>query len=262
MTVVSRPGPTVAQLSDVLPTGEPMLSVVARRTYTLERGRLVPADEQSPLVGQPVMDREHPLLLAADSDLYAYKPRSDVVIHGHAYATQGSGRAELVVRVDRHEHRVAVFGERRVSLTGQRLRFSEPAPIERVPLHHGSAYGGRDRGGEAVHGNPLLTDPSLVRGFEGVDLDAASPFIYPRNPAGRGYLVESTPGAVEQLQLPLLEDPTDLLSPERIVAGWVDQWPRMPLPYATGWIDYNWYPRVAFFGIVPMVDFFEQPPRE
>ncbi len=36
----------------------------------------------------------------------------------------------------------------------------------------------------------------------------------------------------------------------------------MPLPQSTGWVDYSWYPRVAFFGVVPIVDCFDEPPLE
>jgi hypothetical protein len=36
----------------------------------------------------------------------------------------------------------------------------------------------------------------------------------------------------------------------------------MPLPWATGWIDYAWYPRVAYLGVVPIVEYFDEPPLE
>ena len=71
-----------------------------------------------------------------------------------------------------------------------------------------------------------------------MDLDAASPFRYPRNPAGRGYLVELDPAASDEFLLPQLEDPSDLVTPERLLCDWIESWHRMPLPQATGWVNY------------------------
>lgn len=260
--VSSTPSPTIVQVSGKLPGGEPMLAVIARRTYTADRlGRLAVAAEQTPLVGEPEMDPELPSLLLADSDLCPYKPRTDVVVHGHAWGL-GRKRLDALVRVAGHEHRIAVFGERQASLAGKHIVISEPEPFEKVPLSYTLAYGGRDRKAEAKYFTSLAEDPDLARSMQGIDLDAASPYIYPRNPVGRGYLIEKTTAAVHALQLPQLEDPADLLTPQRIVAGTPEQWHRMPLPRGTGWVDYSWYPRIAFFGVVPVVDFFDEPPLE
>ncbi|MFZ6178773.1 DUF2169 family type VI secretion system accessory protein [Nannocystis pusilla] len=260
--VETRPSPNVQQLSDVLPSGEPMLSVLAKRTYDVGAdGRCVPADEQTPLVAEPLDDPEFPALLAADTDLHAYKPRTDVVLLGHAYGRQRARRLDVLVRVAGHEHRIAVVGQRTCSIGQGRLRFSDPQPIDRVPLSPVFAYGGRDHGAEARHGNPLRS-PEWSKGLGGVDPDAASPFLYPRNPVGRGYLLELDPGTVDEFELPQLEDPSDLLTPERIVGDWLDNWHRLPLPHAGGWVHYDWYPRVAFSGIVPIVDYFDEPPLE
>lgn len=262
--VFSTPSPTIAQVSGKLPDGAPMLAVLAKRTYTVDRaGRLVPADDQAPLVVEPEMHADLPTLLLADSDLCPYKPRTDVVVHGHAYGFRRVRKLEAVVRVAGLEHRIAVFGERHASLSPRgEVLFSEPEPIDKVPLSYTHAYGGRDRIAEKKYYTPLTEEPELVRSMQGVDLDAASPYIYPRNPVGRGYLIETTTAAVHALQLPQLEDPSDLLTPQRIVAGDPQLWHRMPLPRGTGWIDYSWYPRIAFFGIVPIVEYFDEPPLE
>mgnify|MGYP002777757899 CR=1 FL=1 len=263
-SIVTAPSPTALQFSGVLPTGGPMLSVLAKRTYTVDAdGRCAPAEDQVPLFGAPEPDPDDPALLVADTDQHPYKPRTDVVVLGRAYGSARARRLDVSVHVAGRDKRIAVLGERTCSLgPGGRIQLSEPGPIDQVPLSYKLAYGGRDRGAELKYGNPLKTAPTLPQGMKGVDLDAASPFLYPRNPCGRGYLVEPTAEAVELLELPQLEDPTDLLTPARLAAGWIDQWHRMPLPQSTGWIDYGWYPRVAFFGIVPVVDYFDEPPLE
>jgi hypothetical protein len=82
-------------------------------------------------------------------------------------------------------------------------------------------------------------------------MDMASPFLYPRNPCGRGYLIEPEQEAVELLELPNLEDPSDPLTPEKLPVLDHQQWIRMPLPQATDWYDYGWFPRIAYAGIIP-----------
>lgn len=264
MKIVTAPCPTALQVSGALPSGGPMLAVLAKRTYKVDAdGRLSRADEQTPLFGIPEQDPDDPALLAVDTDLHPSKPRTDVVVHARAYGHARARRLDVAVHVAGREKRITVLGPRTCSLgPGGKIQFSEPGVIDQVPLTYAFAYGGRDRGAEAKYGNPLKTAPTLPQGLQGVDLDAASPFLYPRNPAGRGYLIEPTAEALDLLQLPQLEDPTDLLSPTRLAAGWVDNWHRMPLPQATGWVDYGWYPRVAFFGVVPIVDCFDEPPLE
>jgi len=94
------------------------------------------------------------------------------------------------------------------------------------------------------------------------DLDAASPYLYPRNPCGRGYLVEATPEGFAGLRLPQLEDPGDPLTAARLADSSIARWQRLPLPWSTGWVNYSWYPRIAFLGVVPCADEFEDPPLE
>ncbi|WAS90425.1 DUF2169 family type VI secretion system accessory protein [Nannocystis punicea] len=260
--VETRPSPTVQQVSDILPSGEPMLAVLAKRTYDVGAdGGCTLADEQTPLFAAPLDDGDVPGLLAADTDLHPYKPRTDVVLLGHAYGRQRARRLDVLVRVDGREHRIAVVGQRTCSIGQGRIRFSDPRPIDKVPLSYVFAYGGRDHGAEARHGNPLRS-PEWSKALGGVDPDLASPFLYPRNPVGRGYLLELDPAADDEFELPQLEDPTDLLTPERLVCDWLDNWHRMPLPHAGGWTQYDWYPRVAFSGLVPLVESFDEPPLE
>jgi hypothetical protein len=183
-------------------------------------------------------------------------------VQGHAYGDGERPRLLASVGVGHFRKRLQVVGERRCTQnrTGHVL-FSEPAPIERVPLRYTHAYGGRDAIYEATYGNPLADDPDY-RGMTEQDLDAASPYLYPRNPVGRGYLMEVTPAAIEALVLPQLEAPDDMLSPTRLAVGRADQWVRMPLPQGTDWIDYAWYPRIAYLGVVPACQRFDAPPAE
>lgn len=239
------------QLSGRDPQGRSILSVILKITYEIvSDGRLEPMERQIPLVTAPEAHPEIKGLLVQDIDIYPFKLATDVVIKGHAY---GRGRSvfDAGVRVLDIEKRIRVIGDRHCSIgRGGGVVFSDPEPVDKVPLMYTHAYGGRDRKAEEKYGNPFL---ALYPGVDErrCDLDQASPFLYPRNPCGRGFLVEKERDAVEAVELPNLEDPLDPLTPERLAVIDHQQWIRMPLPQATDWYDYGWFPRISYAGIVP-----------
>jgi hypothetical protein len=258
---LTAPGPSVMQTSWVDRDGRPALAVICKRSYDVcADGRLVPAPESEPLVRDPEFDPENPLRLRRDSDCYAFKPLTDVVVRGHAY---GSGQRAFVatVQVERARKEVLVVGDRRVtaSATG-RLLFSEPERIERIPLGYDRAYGGIDRVARETRPDPLAALKAYVQ--PSLNLDVATPFAYPRNFAGVGYLIEASPAAVERLVLPNLEDPLDRLTPERLVVGEPGRWPLMPIPHSFDWTDPGTFPRMTYMGIVHDHDRFTGPVAE
>ena len=194
-------------------------------------------------------DLEHKLL-AADTDLYSHKLTTDVVLKGHAYPHGSQTSFKVSLRVGRVSKTIQVFGDRTCHLTTTgRLLFSPEAPIEKVPLRYDFAYGGEDVAATAKHGNPFeALQRYLVAPLSGL---RPSLYSYPRNLAGRGFLLEATPAAVEQLRLPNLEDPVDLLTPERLVCGRLERWPELPLPQAMDWVSLGWFPRLAYCGFIP-----------
>lgn len=249
MDPITHPCPTVMQLSAVDPEIKPILSVLCKRTYhVLPDGHCIVADEQLPLVKDYQPDPENSLRLDHDSDLYPWKLMTDIVVQGHAY---GEGRRTFmaVVRVGKFEKQIAVIGDRRCALdNNNRIIFSDPLPIERVPLRYDRAYGGMDAVAQETNGNPVTSlnkylDPSI-------DISLSSPYIYPRNFAGVGYLIEATPAAVARLVMPNLEDPLDYLTSDRIAVGKPGCWPLMPIPQAFDWLDPGTFPRLAYIGIV------------
>lgn len=258
----NRPTSTERQVSGVDPEGRFILSVLVKRTYRIEpSGRCVRADEQLALVVDPELDPERPGLLLHDSDLYPWKPRTDVIVKGHAYAPANATSFEASIAIDAAVKRMLVLGDRRASLspTGE-IVFSTPVEIDAVSLGYERAYGGADEIACAQHGNPLeglapyLPDvPSLAR---------INPYSYVRNPNGVGFLLEPTRAAIEALTLPNLEDPSDLLTPDRLAVGRLERWPGQPLPAAPAWVSPAWFPRAAFLGFVPERDQLERPLAE
>jgi hypothetical protein len=248
---ITQPSPTVRQVSGNGPDGRPILAVLAKRTYQLAPdGRCQVAGEQVPLQEEPLVDPDMPALLACDIDLFPRKPATDLVINGHAYG-HGKPRFQASVAIDeRLVKAILVIGNRTCGLlkSGE-VDIAPPAPVEKVPLSYTHAYGGMDQVAHAKYGNPFLD--AMNEGGEPHPVDPArvSVFRYPRNPAGRGYLMEPTPEAVAALRLPNLEDPLDPLTPTRLAVGTPVKWARMPLPQATGWVNYDWFPRFHYLGM-------------
>jgi hypothetical protein len=87
-------------------------------------------------------------------------------------------------------------------------------------------------------------------------LVAAHPGMYPRNPVGKGYAVIREPFA--DAELPLLEDPTDLLTPERLIDESPEEWWQMPCPCTLGFREVAMFPRLLPMGCAPWFD----PPED
>jgi hypothetical protein len=90
------------------------------------------------------------------------------------------------------------------------------------------------------------------RAFGGEDWvsDPALPFFYPRNYRGTGVALKNIAEAVDGLKLPNLEDPGDMLTPERVILDDRDAWNNLPLPQGFGWFQKTWYPRCSFVGSI------------
>jgi hypothetical protein len=250
------------QMSGTDPSGANILAVLVKATYVLlPDGRVLESKEQLPLNEGLTRDPDDPRLLADDTDVYPHKLATDVVLKGHAYAPGPRPRFAVALRVEAASKLIHVFGDRRCMLgSAGRIVFSAPEPVSKVPLRYDRAYGGEDVAATAKHGNPY----DELAPYLGSELAALRPshWSYPRNPAGRGFLVEGTAQALEQVVLPNLEDPLDPLTPDRLVCGRLEHWLRMPLPQAMGWVSGGWFPRLAYFGFVPDHEHLEGPIAE
>lgn len=251
MTVITTPTGTVQQVCSRTPEGNgSLLSLIAKRTYTVAPGgTLVPSEAQLPLSREPTPSRADSNLLTADIDVLPLKPRTDVIVHGHAHGDGKVRGLEIRLRVGRFEKKVMVVGPRRCTLSATGgIVVSQAEPFEKIPLSFTHAYGGRDRAAEAIHGNPLAALAPFLAGT-GIDASNQSPYLYPRNPCGKGYLVEATPTAVDLVEMPNLEDPRDPLTPDRLVVGHPDRWIYMPMPQGLDWMSWGWFPRALFGGL-------------
>lgn len=236
---------TIVQVGGNDPAMRPQIAVLVKRTYRLVHGRALVSDVQLPMRPLEWDDSVPGHHVLYDADIYSDKELTDVVVLGHAYARPGTRRGHASIRVGPVHKRLEVFGDRKVASSRDgRIVFSEPEPFERMPVTKERAYGGRDAVTEREWGNPY----ELLEKQLGWDAAAHSPFAYPRNRAGRGYLVTATAQACEALELPNLEDPAGLLAPHALAVGHPGRWPTMPLPWFLGWTHLAEFPRIAFAG--------------
>jgi hypothetical protein len=228
------------------------VGIIAKRTYQVRAGRCFVADEQVPLVEVPRVTDDKVGLLH-DMDIVLNRRQTDVVVIGKARPPRKQERSfDLRVRVGMLDRSLRAFGDRRCVRTADgRLRFSEPEPIEEIEVGWGAAYGGVDEEARKRHGDPI----------EGFCKEAGQPYdprfglyAYPRNRAGKGYLVELTAEALDACAPPNLEDPRLLLTPETLAVGRPDRWPLGAPVAALGWLNYNCFPRSAMVGMPPHFD--------
>jgi hypothetical protein len=80
-------------------------------------------------------------------------------------------------------------------------------------------------------------------------------FAYPRNPHGRGYLIEASRAAIAATRLPLLENPLQPLTATNVVRLDPELWPLAPRPMCPAWMPYVHFPRSAQTGLpIPSFD--------
>ena len=154
-------------------------------------------------------------------DAVPFKREVDVFVEGSAHpARTGDYETTVRVRVGSIDRSARVFGERHIVWHRGKLRIGAPLELEPTPLTAANAYGG-----------------------------AAGQRRYPRNPMGKGYVLDES--AAEGVVLPPIEDPDDLLDPERLVLP-ADQWWILPRPVLFEPALVTSFPRVAFLGVVEL----------
>jgi len=215
--------------------GQPIFSVLVKRTYDIRSGgRVVQTAKARPLVQiDEYYDDDDPewATVKYETDFASFKVATDVVVIGKAVAPGGKPVPHLDVGVEVAAHRktVRVTGDRHcIYRENAPPVFSDPVPFTEMPMRYDRAYGGRDS-----RSNP------------------EEPFYYPRNHSGVGVVLKNTKDTVEGLPLPNIEDPEDLLTPDRVVFEKPDRWSGQPLPDGLGWFQRTWYPRCSFTGALP-----------
>lgn len=223
-----------------------LFGVVAKRTYTVAGDRCSVSPEQFALIEEPVFRAEQGAL-EHDTDLALQRQRADVIVEGHAYS-RGHAATYARIAVGELVRELAVFGDRGLDRTGGNLRFTAPAPFEKIALCWENAYGGVDEAARRAIGDPIAE----MLEERGLPHDPRfGLFAYPRNPLGKGYLIEPTADAIDGCRLPNFELPEALLAPEKVALGDFMRWPLGVAVAATGWLSPNYFPRIVQCGLPP-----------
>ncbi len=197
--------------------GRDVVVVVTKGTFVEHRDRLFLAEEQVPLVhADEYLGAPESTSMKAASDMVLFKPATDVVVIGSAYAPGGNPVDQLDVElaVGAVNKRVRVFGDRAWKKSLVMSTHSAPQPFTVMPLVYEHAFGG-------VYRQPGERETFIAD---------------QRNPIGRGFWGDSHQ-AVGQ-PLPNIEDPAQL------VRSWNDR----PAPQGFGWISPHWEPRRQLAG--------------
>jgi hypothetical protein len=232
---MARPNGVYEIVSGKNDQGEQIFSVVVKRTYMVKNGCIAvrrETDHELRIMDEYFENGDPEwATIRYEYEMAPFKPFADVVVIGKAYAPGGAAVSQMTatVKVADREKNVVIFGDRKCQYRdGSPPVFSDPEPFMEMEIRFERAYGGSD-------------DTSIP------DI----PFFYPRNPLGTGIALRNTKEVIEGLVLPNIEDPNDLLAPERIVIEDPRLWHNQPLPQGFGWFQRNWYPRCSFAGSYP-----------
>ena len=224
--------------------GNHIFSMLAKRTYSFGLGgELEPAEEQLPLVGADEFYDNGDAVSAScrmESDYVPFKIATDVVFIGNVHSRNGKPATvvEASLSVGETSKTLYAIGDRQCSYVRYRgVQFPDPDPFTEMEVRYERAYGGVDL---HTHGQD-------------------APMMYPRNPLGKGFVIEEDHEVLDGLELPNLEDPDHLLAPDRLILGDMRQWQKQPMPQGFGWYGKLWYPRCTFAGALPAhMDLYEE----
>lgn len=179
--------------------------------------------------------------LCPGSDFWPSKAATDVVVTGSAWHRGGVAGTTCRVKLEvgQHSKSIIVFGKRVVTMGSAGIPvFGEPEPFTEMPVINANAYGGWDARVPMPHSDAFVD--VMARQFD-------HPGVYPRNPFGKGYVV--VPEMPDnEVELPNLEDPQDLLTPERFFVHDARLWYRQPLPWCLDWSAPIMFHRYVWLG--------------
>jgi hypothetical protein len=251
------PGTATERLVSGRPADRDLVALVFKRAFQIApSGECAAIDEPvaldddslpwDPAVAPPLSSPPR-----TETDLFAFKPATDVVVQGHVYAHGQGAVAEASLAIGAVERVVRAYGERRAAWEGGRIRFTPPEPFDRIPLRYDHAYGGFDAVALARYGDAFGEGLAAAQPLHAESLSCATPYHYARNPGGCGFLIDADAESVAGVRVPNFEFPSDPVTPERLAIGKRGQWLGAPLPAGMDWIHPSWFPRIAYLGFVP-----------
>ncbi|MGC8808704.1 MAG: DUF2169 family type VI secretion system accessory protein [bacterium] len=199
------------------PEGKPILSVIVKGTFNIPvKGIAEIAYKQIPIFfGDEFYDSQKGGSVKFEADTVPFKPKTDVVLVGKAYAPGGRSTpfVDVTLQVGSLKKTMRVFGDRHWDFTSDLLSpsISLPIPFISKDLIYERAFGGMD---------PLTGGRCL------------------ENPLGKGYFDKKSAKTINNAALPNLEDP------DHLIKNWDDH----PKPVGFGFYGKTWMPRFKYLG--------------
>lgn len=273
--------PSATEVVVAQPGTSLIVAVITKRTYRFKHNQPPTlAELQHPLAKQdvrhkplvePLPDEEPPRCsMLRVPEVFARRPGTDVLVHGSALPRAGATSMRVGVQVGKRVYGATITGDRTAVREGGGVRFTDPKPIEKLPLRHELAFGGLDGPAGQRFLNGVQEEIGLMAfrrtaTFLRQRFVKAAPFSYARNPYGLGYVTdpaqwpELAKGGPEPLSLPNIERVGDELTPERLGNNGAMVWHTLPIPALFGPMDASMFPRSAMAGLPPV---FLVPPDE
>ena len=251
------PGTATERLVSARPGARDEIALVFKRAYRLAaNGECVLLDEPVPIDDDslPWDDTLQPPWVSpprTETDLFAFKPATDLVVQGHVYAPPRGTVVDASIACGPVQRMIRAHGERALEWKGGKPCFSPPEPFARIPFRYDRAYGGFDAVAFAREGDEFGDGLAFSQPLYAGGLRTTTPFHYPRNPSGRGFLIRADAESVAAARVPNLEFPFDPVTPERLAVGDPLDWPNAPLAACADWLHPAWFPRVAALGFLP-----------
>lgn len=194
--------------------------VVVKGTFLINKNGVAGlAEEQEPFVyADKHYGESGSTSIQYECDFAPFKPRTDIIINGHAYAPHERPALEFSVsfQIGKIKKNVRVVGDRFWERSILKLLPTDPKPFVKMPFLFEKAYGGSDH----THDDPK---------YHGTEM---------RNPVGVGFFKNPDSKVVEGTPLPNIEDPDHSIK----------KYSDTPNPVGFGTLGRNWQPRIRYAG--------------
>ena len=195
--------------------GSFVLSIIVKGSFEFNSREVRVAKEQLPICfGDELFDEEDGGSVKFESDMVPFKPKTDIVLVGKAYAAGGKPVVfcDVTLRVGEMQKTIRVFGDRKWDYGGKLMPeySTAPMPFSTMDMVYENAFGGMD-----------LKNGAYCR----------------ENLLGKGFVAKKNAG-IADIFLPNLEDPN------HFIKSCADH----PKPVGFGFYGKAWEPRISYTG--------------